>query len=172
MLGSIDSSNPTEMAPYFPQGMDIEVFFYLTVDGVALDPTIYDIEIIVKKNEYSEDVIWYGKYSNETELVKVSPELNGYFKVRIPASVTADFLSGMYYMDVKATEADTTEGAPKQFIVATYTFGVKLSAASPNPGLTISDAQELIFDGVNPPIEKTSLLGSVPKTPNSMILGG
>lgn len=165
MLGTIDSSQLVESAPYFSQGTDIELFMYLLIDDAPLDFNIYDIEILVKKNEQSGNLMWYSKYSDETYITKVS-SIPGYYKVRIPSVATTGFIAGLYYIDVKATEKIAVDGVPRVYIVASNTFGIKLSAASPNPLLAITDATELVYDGINRPSGTTSITTTIPQTPD------
>ncbi|RTL07811.1 hypothetical protein EKK58_01300 [Candidatus Dependentiae bacterium] len=116
----------------FYQGSTIRLDVVLSGEGKPLNLAEVDLLFVLKKSTAASNVLYRTEI---TERVPDKPE--GYFRVVIPAVVTKRLSPGVYYFAFQATQK-ATGGIYPPF---TGTFSLELSAASPNPDLSITDGE-------------------------------
>jgi hypothetical protein len=122
---------PIPATPVFSQGEDIIYDAILAIDGCSVTPDKWNIEIIVKTNQFNLASVWIGVLDNG--LYYNAP--NDEYQIWIPSSLTSNIAAGTYMMDVKATEkVGSGKGIKDRTIVLASTyFGIEYTAASPHP---------------------------------------
>jgi hypothetical protein len=131
--GTTQYNSPKQESPKFFQGADIELSFYLNVEGQPVTLSKYDVYAVVKKSIYANTVLWQGDTFVNVGLREEQKD-SGFFSILIPRSVNANWLPGTFYMDVVVEEkAGTVDRAEKQLVVMQTDFQLLLSTTSPNP---------------------------------------
>lgn len=120
--------------------------FYLNVNGIAISEDKYVIEGIVKKSPAANNILWKAVIGSG--LHKVKNASDGYYYILMPDTISALFLPGTYYLDIKLTEKVGTgdDVADITFVGLSTTFTINLSASSPNPDLRPTKVEESSYD--------------------------
>lgn len=163
--GNPASTGIKQPPPQFYQGEDVVFKIYLTLDGEVLTPEKHIIEVIIKKNQYADNILWKGVLGDG--LYPRLDDKDGYYLIWMPSSATSTFLPGTYLMDIKSTDKlGAGEGAKDRTVRVSQTlFNIDLSAMSPNPKLAPSSVVEVSYDP-NTGITTTTYTGvelTVPK---------
>lgn len=131
--GNTQYNSPRQESPKFFQGEDIELSFYLNINGQPVSLEKYDVYAVVKKSVYATTVLWQADTFTNVGLRKEG-ETPGYFSVWIPRILTSTWLPGTYYMDVLLEEKPgTVNRNEQQLVVLQADFLLQLSTTSPNP---------------------------------------
>lgn len=119
--------------PTFYQGSAITLEFYLQeTEGVALSLDKYLVTFFLKKSEFAENILFRTDIT-ENPIGKAP----GVYVVTLPTNLTATLRPGVYYYAIQATQK-ASGGVLPPFRGC---FSLELSAASPNPNLTIQDGE-------------------------------
>lgn len=127
------------------QGFTLSLYGTLKVNSRLINPANWIIEGVVKKNLGAECVLLQIKPGNNLIL---SPEpLLGHYRLIIPATSTAEFIPGTYWVGIKGKQRtgtgnviDSTELLDQQL------FEIQLAANSPNPRLTSETTTVTTYD--------------------------
>ena len=123
-------------SPPFVQGCDVLLYLpiYLTTpDGDSsplVDPTGWNMEVIVKKSTQANNQLWTGSldkgfYHQKTNI----------YLLRIPADITATLTPGTYFYAIKGIKLVNTSGFSITTPLGSGTFEVTVDASSPNSKL-------------------------------------
>jgi hypothetical protein len=133
--GTPQYNSPKQESPKFFQGADIELAFYLNIEGQPVTLSKHDVYAVVKKSIYANAVLWQADTFVNVGLREEIKD-GGYFSVFIPRDVNSQWLPGTFYLDVVVEEkAGTVEHAERQLVVMQTDFQLLLSTSSPNPVL-------------------------------------
>jgi hypothetical protein len=127
---------PVPSTPVYSQGEDIIYDAVLAVDGHIVTPDKWNIEVIVKTNQFTIGDVWLGVLENG--LYYNTPEVA--YQIWIPSSLTSNIAAGTYMLDVKATEKiGVGKGIKDRTVVLASTyFAIEYTASSPHPDSTSS----------------------------------
>jgi hypothetical protein len=121
-------------SPSFPQGDDIVLSFYINYNGMPIITSEWALEAIVKKNPGAATVLWRGILGVGLWEKEGIP---GYFSIIMANDVSAQFLAGTYYLDIKGVQKIGTGENVRDLTVTllSTTFNIYLTASSPSPKL-------------------------------------
>lgn len=131
-----------QMNESFGQGESIILDFNLQFKDVPVRPNDWNLEAIIKKNTYANNILWsakIGKYMFEKR--------PGLYYVVMPADVSALFLPGTYHCSIKGKQKVATGDPFDQTVsLKDFTFQIELKAMSPNPDLHGETTYETFYD--------------------------
>lgn len=114
----------------FYQGDSIILDVFLNYEGEPVNISKWNIKGTVKKNQYAQKVLWVATLNDGCYKL----EKAGFFRFLIPASDTAKFLAGTYWLAVSIAEKLGSDQKDLEFILVNQPFSINYSVGSPNTG--------------------------------------
>lgn len=135
-------------SPDFEQGQAIFLNFYLSVDGVAVTPRLYNILGTLKSSPLG-DVLYEATIDN---LGILPTDVPGNYRLYVPEDVTTDMVPGIYYFQIHLTERNGNKPKDRTFTALKTTLQISRSNISPAPDWRDKPAQESLPIGRDPRI--------------------
>lgn len=142
----------------FAQGGDIIYDFYVAAAGDPVDAVKYDVMALVKTSPRASKATWLCGLGNGVEPVSNAP---GHYVLWIPASETANFLAGSYYLDIAVHERIGMGSGRKDlaFVALRAMFNIEYNNFSQHP-----ESVSTSGDGS----KRAGLENTWPNTPNTV----
>jgi hypothetical protein len=143
--GTLQQQGIKQATVQFSQGSDVNFAFYVGYNGAPVTSDKWDLEVIVKKNVHAQNILWKAHLHSG---LYVKDGIPGFYYIILPAEATATFLPGTYFVEVRGKQK-IGKGEPMKDLtvpLANYTFGIELTAGSPNPKLRPHSESEVSVD--------------------------
>lgn len=164
--GDYTAQGAYQLSPVFFQGEDVILSGYTTFEGKPVLPEDWNLTAIIKKNKYASNILWSGTINDG--LTPRYNQVDGYYQVWMPASVSSLFLPGTYTVVIQGTQKTGVSEEAREITIHFWNreFNIELSAGSPNPQLAPATSVEIIKDPSTgtTTITTTSVEPTVPKS--------
>lgn len=142
--GQVQETGIKQAPPQFYQGEDCIFDVYLQYLEKPVIPEEWIIEVIIKKSEFAENILWKGIYGQG--LYKNGNP--GFYQIIFPSQASSLFLAGAYHIDVKLCQRIGANPGVKDLSIIIFQgyFDLNLAAASPNPKLAATMQVEVSYD--------------------------